>query len=64
MNITKGQSSQKQHLSNGSATYCNRKTFGINKNDMQNFKFWADKYPEICCTQCLNRYNQKQNKTK
>jgi hypothetical protein len=62
MNITKGQSSQKQHLKNGSNTCCNRKSSGINNNDMQDFKFWAEKYPEICCTQCLNRYNETNKK--
>jgi hypothetical protein len=60
MNITKGQSSKKQHLSNGAVTACNRRTSGINTHDFQSFKWSAEKYPEVCCQKCLNRFNQKQ----
>ena len=62
MNNTKGESAKKQHLSNGSLTACNIKTSGINKNDFQSFKFWAEKYQNICCIKCLNIFNEKQNK--
>jgi hypothetical protein len=62
MNIAAGQSSQKQHLSNGAVTACNRKTSGIGSNDLQSFKWWVEKYPNVCCLKCTNTYNQKQNK--
>jgi hypothetical protein len=64
MNITSGQSAQKQHLENGSLTACNRRTSGIGKNDFQSFKWLAEKYPEVCCQKCLNRFNQKQTNHK
>jgi hypothetical protein len=59
MIITAGGSMQKQHLRNGSRTACNRRTSGIGNNDKNEFKFWAEKYPEECCKKCLIRYNQK-----
>jgi|LakMenE18May11ns_1017448.scaffolds.fasta_scaffold9750551_1 hypothetical protein len=62
MNITSGQSAQKQHLENGALTACNRKSSGINKNSFESFKWWADKYPEVCCTKCLNRFTEKSNR--
>jgi hypothetical protein len=61
MNIAAGESAKKQHLSNGSLTYCNRKTSGIGKNDFQSFKWWAENYPNSCCQKCLNRFNEKQS---
>lgn len=62
MNLTSGQSAKKQHLSNGSLTACNRKTSGIGSNDFQNFKWWAEKYPDVCCQKCLNRFTEKYNR--
>jgi hypothetical protein len=62
MNITAGQSAKKQHLQNGSLTACNRKSSGIGLNDFQGFKWWVEKYPEICCQKCLNRFNEKLNR--
>ncbi len=59
MNISAGQSSQKQHLSNGALTACNRRTSGIGKNDKESFKWWVEKYPQECCQKCLTRFNQK-----
>jgi hypothetical protein len=59
MNITAGQSAKKQHLSNGSRTYCNRRTSGIGKHDFDSFKWWAEKYPDVCCQKCLNRFIEK-----
>jgi hypothetical protein len=64
MNNTKGQSTQKQHLFNGSKTACNRTTTGINTNEFADFIWWAEKYPEICCKKCLNRYTEKYNRQK
>jgi hypothetical protein len=63
MNITAGESAKKQHLRNGALTACNRKTSGIGNNDFEYFKWWAEEHPEICCQKCLNRYNEKINKT-
>lgn len=62
MNTTKGQSAEKQHLSNGSMTACNRKSSGINKNDFKEYGWWAEKHPEVCCKKCLNRFLEKSNK--
>jgi hypothetical protein len=62
MNITAGQSAVKQHLSNGSMTACNRRTSGIGKNSFDEFKWVAENYPEVCCSKCLNRFNEKINK--
>jgi hypothetical protein len=62
MNITAGQSAKKQHLNNGAVTACNRKTSGVSSNDFQYFKWWVEKYPNICCQKCLNRFNEKQNR--
>ena len=62
MNLTNGQSSKKQHLQSGASTACLRKTSGINNNDFSSFKWWAEKYPEICCTKCLNRFHEKANR--
>ena len=64
MNITKGQSTQKQHLSNGSRTVCNRKTTGINTNEFKDYKWWAEKYTENCCKKCLSRFIEKNNRLK
>ena len=64
MNTTKGQSAIKQHLSNGASTSCNRKTSGISTNDFDNFKWWVEKYPEVCCVKCLNRFTEKLNRLK
>lgn len=62
MNISKGQSSQKQHLSNGSLTACNVKSSGFNKNDFESYKWWAENHIEACCTKCLNRFYEKQDR--
>jgi len=62
MIITAGYSAKKEHLSNGAVTACNRRTSGIGKNDFQDFKWWAEKYPDVCCQKCLNRFNEKQNR--
>jgi hypothetical protein len=59
MNITAGQSAQKQHLSNGAKTMCNRRTSGIGANDFNSFRWWVDNHKEICCQKCLNRYLDK-----
>jgi hypothetical protein len=59
-NIASGQSSVKQHLSNGASTACNRK-MSTHKNEFVEFKYWAEKYPEICCAKCLNRFVEKSN---
>jgi len=64
MNITKGQSSQKEHLSNGSFTACNRRLSGIATNDFDHFKWCAEKYPESCCQKCFNRFIEKLNRRK
>lgn len=64
MNTTKGQSTQKQHLRNGSRTACNRITTGININDFESYKWWAEKYPKNCCKICLDRYTEKNNRQK
>lgn len=62
MNITPGESSKKQHLSNGATTACNRRTSGIGSNSFKSFKWWAENHPDICCQKCLNRFTEKQNK--
>ena len=62
MNISKGQSSVKQHLSNGAVTSCNRRTSGIGSNSFDSFKWWAEKYPNECCQRCLNKFKEKSNK--
>jgi hypothetical protein len=59
MNTTKGQSAVKQHLRSGSKTSCNRKTSGIGNNEVNDFKWWFEKYPEQCCIICLNRFIEK-----
>ena len=61
-NITAGQSAKKEHLRNGAGTACNRRTSGINCHDFADFKWWAIKYPEVCCQKCLNRFNEKMNR--
>tara|TARA_R110000868_G_scaffold183053_1_gene424230 strand:+ start:288 stop:485 length:198 start_codon:yes stop_codon:yes gene_type:complete len=62
MNITAGQSAKKQHLSNGAATFCNRRTSGIGSNSFESFKWWAEKYSDSCCQKCLNSFNEKMNR--
>jgi hypothetical protein len=62
MNLTSGESAKKQHLSNGAVTACNRRTSGIGSNDFQSFKWWVEKYPDVCCQKCFNRFNEKQNR--
>jgi hypothetical protein len=62
MNIAAGESAKKQHLSNGSLTYCNRTISGFGKNDFESFKWWAEKHPDACCQKCLNRFNEKLNR--
>jgi hypothetical protein len=64
MNITAGQSAKKQHLVNGSLTACNRKSSGIGLNDFQEFNWWVEKHPEVCCQKCLNRFIEKLNRKK
>ena len=62
INITAGQSAKKEHLRNGAATACNRRTSGIGNNEFEDFKWIAEKYPEYCCQKCLNRFNEKMNR--
>jgi hypothetical protein len=62
MNLTAGQSSKKEHLSNGSRTACNRKTSGIGAHSFDSFKWWAEKYPDSCCQKCLNKFYENQNR--
>ena len=61
-NIAKGQSAKKEHLRNGAATACNRRTSGIGNNDFEDFKWIAEKHPEYCCQKCLISFNEKMNK--
>ncbi len=60
MNIAAGQSSKKQHLSNGASTACNRKLGGIGCNSFEGFKWWAENHPDACCQKCLTRFIEKQ----
>jgi hypothetical protein len=62
MNITSGQSAVKQHLMNGSKTYCNRKTSGIGANDYKSFEWAVENHIHICCKKCLNTFNEKKNR--
>jgi hypothetical protein len=59
MNLTSGQSSQKEHLRNGSKTACNRRTSGIGVSEFKDYKFSATNYPEDCCKVCLTKYNEQ-----
>ena len=59
MNLTSGQSSQKEHLRNGSKTACNRRTSGIGISEFKDYKFSATNYPEHCCKVCLTKYNEQ-----
>ncbi len=59
MNLASGQSAIKQHLRNGAVTSCNRKTSGISTNEFADFKWWAEKYPNVCCQKCLSRFVEK-----
>ena len=59
MNLTKFSSAKKEHLIiSGASTECNRRTSGIGTSSPENFKFYAEKYPESCCSKCLNAYNR------
>jgi hypothetical protein len=64
MNITNGQSAQKQHLRNGSSTACNRKTSGINTHDFQDYTSWAKEQQGLCCKKCLKRFTEKYERLK
>jgi hypothetical protein len=64
MNTTSGESSAKQHLTNGSKTACNRKSSGHNKNEFESFKWWMDNAPHLCCQKCSNRFIEKLNNLK
>jgi hypothetical protein len=59
MNIVKGQSVRKEHLTNGSMTACNRRTSGIGITDFKDYNWIATKYPEDCCKVCLAKYNER-----
>jgi hypothetical protein len=62
MNISKGQSAKKEHLSNGARTACNLKTSGIGSNSFDSFKWSVENHPEVCCQKCLKRFYEKANK--
>jgi len=61
MNINYGQSAKKQHLFNGSRTFCNRRTSGINVHEFESFKSWVEEVPDMCCKKCMNRVVEKSN---
>jgi hypothetical protein len=59
MNLTVSQSSQKEHLRNGSKTACNRRTSGIGISEFKDYQWNVDNYPEHCCKVCLTKYNEQ-----
>ena len=59
MNLASGQSSQKEHLRNGSKTACNRRTSGIGISEFKDYKWNATNYPEHCCKVCLAKYYEQ-----
>jgi hypothetical protein len=46
----------------GSRTACMRKTSGVGANSTEEFEYWANKAPEICCSKCLLKYNEYKQK--
>jgi hypothetical protein len=65
MNLSRFSSAKKEHLRvSGASTECNRRTSGIGANNMEGFKFFAEKYPEACCSKCLAAYNRRLERKK
>jgi hypothetical protein len=61
MNLATGNSAKKEHLSKGAYTACNRKMSTF-KNEYDSFKHYANNYPQICCTKCLEQFNRIKTK--
>lgn len=62
MIIAKGSSAKKEHLINGASTACSLRLGGHGCNSIEQFKWVAENHPEVCCSKCLNRFNEKINK--
>lgn len=56
-NLTSFSSAKKEHLRYiGANTECNKKTSGINVNNLEQFAWLVERYPQNCCKKCLQKY--------
>ena len=58
MNVNYGDSAKKEHWKVGAKTACNR-VISHGCNDTEDFKWTINRYPELVCSKCLDKFNQK-----